>query len=138
MHCSPPGTRAARPSPLFSTYDGLRGIPEQCRTHILAIELERGDLPTAASSAVWWLHAHTKDRHWSVDQDFREAWDTQVSEGGTLCIVPVHSQQRGRIFLPFADNDPQTTEMLAKILLLAKDRETKAPVIPEQIAGMTA
>jgi len=26
--------------------------------------------------------------------------------GGAVCIVPVHSQQRGRLFLPFVDNDP--------------------------------
>ncbi len=28
--------------------------------------------------------------------------------GGYVCIIPVHSQHRGRIFLPFADDDPKT------------------------------
>jgi hypothetical protein len=50
-----------------------------------------------------------------------------------MCIVPVHSQQRGRIFLPFADDDPKTAEVMAKVLLLARDQEIKDPVILEQI-----
>lgn len=53
--------------------------------------------------------------------------------GGSLCIVPVHSQHRGRIFLPFADNDPKTAEVVSKVLLLARDREIKDPTILEQI-----
>ena len=53
--------------------------------------------------------------------------------GGHLCIVPVHSQHRGRIFLPFADDDPRTAEVLSKVLLLSKDTEIKDPVILEQI-----
>ena len=57
--------------------------------------------------------------------------------GGALCIVPVHSQQRGRLFLPFADSDPQTAEVLAKVLLLARDQEIKDPVILEQIVAMS-
>lgn len=53
--------------------------------------------------------------------------------GGSHCIVPVHSQHRGRVFLPFADNDPKTAEVVSKVLLLAKDREIKDPTILEQI-----
>ncbi|HEX9118036.1 MAG TPA: DUF5724 domain-containing protein, partial [Anaerolineae bacterium] len=53
--------------------------------------------------------------------------------GGALCIVPVHAQHRGRLFLPFVDNDPQTAEVLSKVLLLARDREIKDPVILQQI-----
>lgn len=53
--------------------------------------------------------------------------------GGHLCIVPVHSQHRGRVFLPFADDDPRTAEVLSKVLLLSKDAEIKDPVILEQI-----
>jgi hypothetical protein len=53
--------------------------------------------------------------------------------GGSLCIVPVHSQHRGRIFLPFADDDPKTAEVLSKVLLLARDADIKDPVILEQI-----
>jgi len=53
--------------------------------------------------------------------------------GGHLCIVPVHSQHRGRLFLPFADDDPKTAEVISKVLMLAKDTEIKDPVILEQI-----
>ncbi len=55
--------------------------------------------------------------------------------GGSLCIVPVHSQHRGRLFLPFADSDPRTAEVISKVLLLARDHEIQDPIILEQIAG---
>jgi hypothetical protein len=55
--------------------------------------------------------------------------------GGSLCIVPVHSQHRGRLFLPFADDDPRTAEVVSKVLLLARDKEIQDPTILEQIAG---
>lgn len=53
--------------------------------------------------------------------------------GGSLCIIPVHAQHRGRIFLPFADDDPKTAEVISKTLLLARDNEIKDPSILEQI-----
>jgi hypothetical protein len=53
--------------------------------------------------------------------------------GGSVCIVPVHSQHRGRLFLPFADDDPRTAEVLSKVLLLARDQEILDPSILEQI-----
>jgi hypothetical protein len=53
--------------------------------------------------------------------------------GGALCILPVSSQHRGRLFLPFVDDDPKTAEVMAKVLLLAKDKEIKDPTILEQI-----
>jgi len=53
--------------------------------------------------------------------------------GGHLCIVPVHSQHRGRLFLPFADDDPRTTEVMSKVLLLAKEWEIQDATILEQI-----
>ncbi|MBC8142705.1 MAG: DUF4132 domain-containing protein [Armatimonadetes bacterium] len=53
--------------------------------------------------------------------------------GGYLCIVPVHSQHRGRIFLPFVDSDPRTAEVMSKVITLAKDGEIKDPTILEQI-----
>jgi hypothetical protein len=53
--------------------------------------------------------------------------------GGAICIVPVHAQHRGRLFLPFADDDPKTAEVLSKVLLLARDSEIKDPTILEQI-----
>ncbi len=53
--------------------------------------------------------------------------------GGALCIIPVPSQHRGRIFLPFVDNDPKTAEVVSKVLLLSKDKKIQDPTILEQI-----
>jgi len=53
--------------------------------------------------------------------------------GGALCLVAIHAQHRGRLFLPFADNDPKTAEVLSKILLLARDTEIKDPQLLDQI-----
>jgi hypothetical protein len=53
--------------------------------------------------------------------------------GGAICIIPVHSQHRGRLFLPFADNDPKTAEIVSKVILLARDEQIKDPTILEQI-----
>ncbi len=50
-----------------------------------------------------------------------------------LFVVPVHSQHRGRIFLPFVDDDPKTAEILSKILLFAEDTKIKDPGILRQI-----
>ncbi len=50
-----------------------------------------------------------------------------------LHILPVHSQQRGKLFLPFIDEDPKTAEILSKILLLAQDTKIKDPYILDQI-----
>lgn len=48
-------------------------------------------------------------------------------------IVAVHSQHRGRLFLPFADDDPRTAEVLAKVLLLARDKSIRDANILERI-----
>lgn len=53
--------------------------------------------------------------------------------GGHVAIIPVHAQHRGRLFLPFADNDPKTAEIVSKVLLLAKDKEILDPTILQQI-----
>ncbi len=53
--------------------------------------------------------------------------------GGALCIVPVHAQHRGRLFLPFADDDPKTAEVLSKVILLAQDDQIRDPTILEQL-----
>lgn len=52
---------------------------------------------------------------------------------GAVHILPVHSQQRGRIFLPFVDEDPKTAEILSKVVLLAEDQKIKDPNILEQV-----
>jgi hypothetical protein len=53
--------------------------------------------------------------------------------GGSICILPVSSQHRGRLFLPFVDDDPKTAEIMSKVLLLAKDKKIQDPTILEQI-----
>ncbi len=58
-----------------------------------------------------------------------------VAPARALVIVAVHSQHRGRLFLPFADDDPRTAEVMSKALLLARDREIKDPSILRQIRG---
>jgi hypothetical protein len=53
--------------------------------------------------------------------------------GGSVCLVPVHSQHRGRLFLPFADDDPRTAEVLSKVIVLARDNEIQDPNILDQL-----
>ena len=54
--------------------------------------------------------------------------------GGTMLnVLPVHSQHRGRFFLPFVDDDPKTAEIISKIILFAEDHKLKDPSILEQI-----
>lgn len=53
--------------------------------------------------------------------------------GGALHILPVHSQKRGKLYLPFLDEDPKTAEILSKIILLAEDHKLKDPTILSQI-----
>ncbi len=57
-------------------------------------------------------------------------------EGGRmLMILPVHSQKRGKLFLPFVDEDPKTAEIMAKIVFLAEDKKIKDPSVLRQILG---
>lgn len=54
-------------------------------------------------------------------------------EGGAMLnILPVHSQNRGRLFLPFVDEDPKTAEIMSKIVLLAEDKKIRDPFILDQ------
>jgi len=58
---------------------------------------------------------------------------THKMPGGAMLLVPVHSQHRGRLFLPFADDDPKTAEVISKVLTLARDKEIRDPNILDQI-----
>jgi hypothetical protein len=53
--------------------------------------------------------------------------------GGALCIIPVGSQHRGRLFLPFADDDPKTAEVVSKTVMLARDDQIQDPTILSQL-----
>ena len=59
-----------------------------------------------------------------------------VNKGGLqLSIIPVHSQHRGRMFLPFIDDDPKSAEIISKMKLLAEDATIQDPTIVAQING---
>ena len=53
--------------------------------------------------------------------------------GAMLNVLAVHSQHRGRIFLPFVDDDPKTAEIISKVILFSEDRKLKDPTILSQI-----
>ena len=63
-------------------------------------------------------------------------WSVHMGSGivhaegkGMIPIIPVHSQARGRVFLPFADDDPKTAEIMSKIILLSEDTKIRDPEI---------
>lgn len=53
--------------------------------------------------------------------------------GAMINVLPVHSQHRGKIFLPFADDDPKTAEIITKVIMFAQDKKIKDVSILEQI-----
>lgn len=53
--------------------------------------------------------------------------------GHQINVLPVHSQSRGKLFLPFVDEDPKTAEIMSKIVLFAKDEKIKDPYILDQL-----
>lgn len=53
--------------------------------------------------------------------------------GNVINVLPVHSQSRGKVFLPFIDEDPKTAEIMSKIILFAEDDKIKDPYIMEAI-----
>ena len=77
-------------------------------------------------------HAHIKGKY--GDYSVHLGSGVVHKLGGTMInILPVHSQHRGKLFLPFADDDPKTAEIITKILFLAEDVKIKDPSILEQI-----
>jgi len=60
-----------------------------------------------------------------------------ILPGGQVWVVPIASEHRGRLFLPFADSDPKSAEVISKLLLLARDKEIKDPSILAQIRALT-
>ncbi len=49
--------------------------------------------------------------------------------GAMIPVLPVHSQHRGKIFLPFVDDDPKTAEIISKVILFSEDDRIKDPMI---------
>ena len=56
-----------------------------------------------------------------------------IMPGAYLCVVPKSSGKEKPIYLPFADSDPKTTEIISKIILLSNDDEISDPSIERQI-----
>ncbi len=54
--------------------------------------------------------------------------------GAMIPVLPVHSQHRGKVFLPFVDDDPKTAEIISKVLLFAEDDKIKDPMILSNIS----
>ena len=52
--------------------------------------------------------------------------------GSTIHLVPVWSGQRGKVYLPFLDEDPLTAQIVSKVVLFADDVSIKEPAILEQ------
>lgn len=85
-------------------------------------------------SNVSWIGSHAKICGTLASYSVHMGSGVVHAEGiGMVSILPVHSQVRGRIFLPFADDDPKTAEILSKILLLAEDQKLKDPSILRQL-----
>lgn len=83
---------------------------------------------------VEWIGSHAKIRGKLANYSVHMGSGVVHAEGvGMLAVLPVHSQARGRIFLPFADEDPKTAEIMSKILLLAEDDKIKDPSVLSQI-----
>ena len=80
------------------------------------------------------------DRSHAVVQGQRSTYTVHLGsgivhqQGGAMIqIAAVHSQHRGKLFLPFVEDDPQTSEILTKVLFLAEDSRIQDPAILEQI-----
>ena len=54
--------------------------------------------------------------------------------GSMIPVLPVHSQHKGKVFLPFVDDDPKTAEIISKVLLFAEDYKIKDPMILSAIS----
>jgi hypothetical protein len=84
-------------------------------------------------------NVRVKPPHVVIDGKLRQyslhlgSGNVSLMPGGSVCIIPVHAQHRGRLFLPFADNDPKTAEVISKALLLSRDEEIQDPTILEQL-----
>ncbi|MBR4984532.1 MAG: DUF4132 domain-containing protein [Proteobacteria bacterium] len=77
-------------------------------------------------------HAHIEGKRASYNIHLGSGVIFQIG-GAQIAVLPVHSQHRGKLFLPFIDDDPQTSEIMTKILFFANDMKIKDPFILNQI-----
>lgn len=57
------------------------------------------------------------------------------SGGGSIHVLPVYSEKRGKVYLPFLDDDPATALLISKVVMFAEDNKIKDPAILQQIVG---
>lgn len=101
----------------------------------------RASLLREACALLGVVNVEVKDRHAIVRGELGDDsihLGTAVARllgGPALAIVAVQSQHRGRLFLPFADDDPRSAEVMSKVLLLARDRQIEDPAILGQNRG---
>ncbi|MBQ1926163.1 MAG: DUF4132 domain-containing protein, partial [Proteobacteria bacterium] len=77
-------------------------------------------------------HAHIDGKRASYNIHLGSGVIFQIG-GSQIAVLPVHSQHRGKLFLPFIDDDPQTSEVMTQILFFANDMKIKDPYILKQI-----
>ncbi|MBQ9394758.1 MAG: DUF4132 domain-containing protein [Proteobacteria bacterium] len=77
-------------------------------------------------------HAHIEGKRASYNIHLGSGVIFQIG-GAQIAVLPVHSQHRGKLFLPFIDEDPQTAEIMTKIIFFANDLKIKDPYILNQI-----
>lgn len=53
--------------------------------------------------------------------------------GAMIHIIPIYSGKRGKVYLPFLDEDPMTAQILTKVIMLAEDIKINDPAILQQI-----
>jgi len=53
--------------------------------------------------------------------------------GGSIVLIPADAQRRGRLFLPFLDDDPATAFVVSAVVLLARDDEIQDPTVLVQL-----
>lgn len=53
--------------------------------------------------------------------------------GHQINVVMIQGSKRGKIFLPFVDEDPKTAEIMTKVLTFAEDDKIKDPYIMGQV-----
>ena len=57
------------------------------------------------------------------------------SGGGAVHTIAIHNAKRGKVYLPFLDEDPRTAEIISKIVMFAEDSKLKDPSILSQIVS---
>ncbi len=77
-------------------------------------------------------HAHIKGKYGEYTVHLGSGV-IHMRGGAMIAVLPVHSQHRGKLFLPFIDDDPKTSEIITKILFFAEDGKIKDPSVLEQI-----